>query len=296
VPRQVARGVWRVAEPGHVNSWLVEGSERAALVDSGLGLFSIREVCERLTDKPVEVVNTHSHFDHIGGDHEFEQVAIHEAGVAQLARETDPAMLTEYLLSIQGMHEGSVELAEMDRGQFAFLVTPDELVRSLPEDFDGEWRIGPVEATRALHDGDRFDLGDRSLRVIRTQGHSPDGICLLLEDAGVLFTGDTVTSGVIWAHQVESDLPAFVGSTALLAGLEGEVSLVCMGHHLRSEAEPAFLAEVAEAFAGIASGALHGRPAEDEFGDPALLVEHGRVMVYLPDPARPRSGLFDEWE
>jgi len=34
-------GVWLVGEPGHVNSWLIQGSERDVLLDTGLGLADI---------------------------------------------------------------------------------------------------------------------------------------------------------------------------------------------------------------------------------------------------------------
>lgn len=296
--RRVHEGVWRVAEPGHVNSWLVEGEDRAVLIDSGLGLLSIRRECERVTDKSVEVVNTHAHFDHIGGDREFDAIAIHEKGVKQLARATDPAMLQDYVAAIPEIARTSRELAAANREGRNFLITPDEISRELPEGFDpASWRIGPVAATRALRDGDRIDLGGgRKLEVIHTPGHTPDSICLLLEDEGFLFTGDTVNSGPLWAHQLEGDVPVFARSTAKLAEREGDVRLVCMGHHLRAIAEPAFLSEVADVFSLIVDGRLQGVPAEDDFGDAALLVESGRVMVYLPDPSRKTSGPYDEWE
>jgi len=290
VPRRVAEGVWRVSEPGHVNSWLVEGSDRATLVDSGLGLFSIREECERLTDKPVGVVNTHSHYDHIGGNKEFVDIAIQAEGVAQIAIPVDDEMLRSYVEMIPAMHQAFGSLATKDRELFAFLMTSDERVRDLPEDFDPtSWHIPAVEASRSLSDGDLIDLGDRVLRAIHTPGHNPDSICLLLENEGIMFTGDTVVSGVIYAHMEDSDLEEFVRSTARLAEMESDVRLLCMGHHLRPIAEGAFLSEVADAFQGIQAGAVRTTPAEDDFGYPALLAEHGRVMVYLPDPARPHD-------
>lgn len=282
-PRRVAEGIWRVSEPGHVNSWLVEGANRAALIDSGLGVFSIRSECERLTDKPVTVVNTHSHYDHIGGNREFDEIAIHEKGVAEIAEPQDDAMLRSYLEMIPRMQKDFASLAVTDRELFAFLMTPDERVRGLPDGFDPtSWHIPGVDASRALSDGDAIDLGDRELRVMHTPGHNPDSVCLLLEGEGVMFTGDTVVSGVIYSHMEDSDPRAFWLSTARLAEMEGRVRLLCMGHHFRPIAEGAYLAEVAEAFAAIDAGTADVSPSEDDFGYPALLAEHGRVMVYLP--------------
>ena len=65
--RELERGVWLVAEPVHVNCFLVAGRERAVLIDSGLGIADIRPIVESLTDLDVMVANTHHHWDHVGG-------------------------------------------------------------------------------------------------------------------------------------------------------------------------------------------------------------------------------------
>src|SRR5262249_57607595 len=75
--RELPDGVFLIAEPPHVNSFLVVGDERAALIDSGMGIGRIRPVAESLTDRPIEVVNTHYHWDHSGGNQEFARSAIH---------------------------------------------------------------------------------------------------------------------------------------------------------------------------------------------------------------------------
>lgn len=294
--RKVAPGVWRVSEPGHVNAWLVEGSERAVLIDSGLGLFSIAEVVRGLTKRPVAVLNTHSHFDHVGGNQEFDDIAIHEQGVAQLAIAAPRSLLDGYVPFIPAMNAELTEIIQRDRDSDAFMFTPDEWIRTLPEGFDAaSWNIPAVKATRSLHDGDRIGLGGRTLEVLHTPGHSPDSACLLLAEDMILFTGDTVCSGRIWAHQTEGNVGDFARSTARLAELADDVRLVCMGHHLRPVIEGVFLSEVAEAFAAVVAGDVSPEPARDEFDDPALLASHGRVEIYLPDPARVRSGVFDEW-
>ncbi len=47
--------------------YLLIGSERGLLIDTGLGICNIYEAVKRLTDKPVTAVATHIHWDHIGG-------------------------------------------------------------------------------------------------------------------------------------------------------------------------------------------------------------------------------------
>lgn len=54
--------------------YLLEGDERALLIDTGYGFGNLRAYVERLTTKPLLVVNTHGHLDHVGGNGEFEAV------------------------------------------------------------------------------------------------------------------------------------------------------------------------------------------------------------------------------
>jgi glyoxylase-like metal-dependent hydrolase (beta-lactamase superfamily II) len=62
---EVEPGVHLVAEPGHVLSWLVGGSDRCVLVDTGLGLADIAAAIEPVAAAPTIVVNSHVHFDHV---------------------------------------------------------------------------------------------------------------------------------------------------------------------------------------------------------------------------------------
>jgi len=54
--------------------YLLEGREKALLLDTGYGVGNLRAFAERLTDKPVIVANTHFHPDHAAGNGEFERV------------------------------------------------------------------------------------------------------------------------------------------------------------------------------------------------------------------------------
>src|SRR4051812_40723489 len=77
-------GVTLVSEP-HIhpflrcNVWLVQGSTRSLVVDTALGLRPLRHLAERELDGPLLAVATHAHGDHVGGLHEFDDRAIHEA-------------------------------------------------------------------------------------------------------------------------------------------------------------------------------------------------------------------------
>ena len=59
---------------GTENMYLLEGDEKALLIDTGYGVGNLRAYVEKLTDKPIVVANTHYHPDHAAGNGEFEQV------------------------------------------------------------------------------------------------------------------------------------------------------------------------------------------------------------------------------
>lgn len=102
--RSIGPGVWVIQEPigriaPHfdvtvVNMYLVEGSDRAALIDSGMGIGDIAEVCRTLTDKPVINICTHGHWDHVGGTHRFAERLIHTAEAARLTQSYDVGQIT----------------------------------------------------------------------------------------------------------------------------------------------------------------------------------------------------------
>lgn len=289
--REVASGVWLLAEPSHVNTWLVEGSERAVLLDTGLGVAPIRPVAKSLTSLPVSVVNTHYHFDHTGGNHEFDEIAIHEVGAPLLEHEVPREILDAYMGYTDRLIAASEAYRALDR-DFFHLLTPDSNPVALPEGFDpSTWSITPTTATRTLSDGEVVELGERSLRVIHTPGHTADCICLLDERDGILFGGDTINTGPIYAQFPDSDISAFAASTARLAELENDVRFLVVHHFGRVVAEPRLLREIAAGFAQIEQGDVELVQTRDCIDTPVLEAQFGSFSVLLPDPTAPERTL-----
>jgi glyoxylase-like metal-dependent hydrolase (beta-lactamase superfamily II) len=280
--RELHPGVWLVAEPSHVNSWLVAGDDRAVLLDTGLGIVPIRPVAEALTDRPVSVLNTHAHFDHIGGNHEFEEIAIHELGAAPLEHEPPSALLADYVAYTRRLLAVADAYRRTDRA-FLHLLSPDSDPRPFPEEFDpANWRILASHPTRTLRDGDTVDLGGRTLAVLHTPGHSPDSISLLDEHAGLLFAGDTINTGPIYAQLPDSDLAEFAASTRRLADLRHDVRSVLVHHFGRVAVEPAFLTSVAEAFEQLCTAPQLSVEATDCLGRDVREVRFAGFSVLLP--------------
>jgi glyoxylase-like metal-dependent hydrolase (beta-lactamase superfamily II) len=84
---EVEPGIHAIEEPFHVErvkSYLVTGEDRAILVDTGMGVANIRDEVGRLTGLPVTVINSHAHWDHIGGNALFDDILIHPAEADEL--------------------------------------------------------------------------------------------------------------------------------------------------------------------------------------------------------------------
>ena len=75
--KQLNDHLYLIDDAGDSTCYLVVGEEKALLIDSVNGYEDLKAVVRELTDKPVEVVNTHGHCDHIYGNVYFEEAWLH---------------------------------------------------------------------------------------------------------------------------------------------------------------------------------------------------------------------------
>ena len=164
------------------NMWHVRGRDRDLLVDSGMGVVSLRTWVPLVTEKTCLAIASHTHFDHIGCHHEFPDRLVHGAEADLLAHPT---------------RDGS--LADMYVSDEMFTRLPPEPYRSTA------YAVRGAPATRIVADGDIIDLGDRCFEVLHTPGHSPGGIALWEAATGILFSGDVVYDGPLVEDNYHSD-------------------------------------------------------------------------------------------
>ena len=82
---QINENSWRIEDSG-VRCFLLTGSEKALLIDSGRELHTARDIAESLTALPVSLLNTHADGDHIGSNGQFESFYMHPAEEAHYRR------------------------------------------------------------------------------------------------------------------------------------------------------------------------------------------------------------------
>jgi glyoxylase-like metal-dependent hydrolase (beta-lactamase superfamily II) len=117
--------------------------------------------------------------------------------------------------------------------------------------------------------------------VLHTPGHSPDSICLLDERNGLLFGGDTINTGPIYAQLEDSDVEAFARSTRRLADLGDAVGRVFVCHFMRVDNPPGLLGEIADGFARLVEGSAPLRDNADCLGYPVreACFDHFSIFV-----------------
>jgi glyoxylase-like metal-dependent hydrolase (beta-lactamase superfamily II) len=234
-----ARGVFAIYEPHQaeeVISYLIVGEHGALLFDTGMGISDIQRVTAELTKRPIIVLNSHTHNDHVGGNWQFNTIY---------------GMDTDFT---RNNARGSREDAQAE-------ITFDQICGALPAGFDAKsYATRPWKITAYTHDGDRFDLGGRTLEVIATPGHTRDAISLIDRSNGLLFTGDTYYPAPIWLFRPETDLDAYAKSIRRLATLAPQITLV-LGAHNIPVASPSVLSQLVAAFDAVRAGKVRPVPA-----------------------------------
>lgn len=75
---QIDPNTWRI-EDGGVRFFLLAGTEKALLIDSGMNIHNAREIVSGLTGLPLSLLNTHADRDHIGSNAQFDRCYMHPA-------------------------------------------------------------------------------------------------------------------------------------------------------------------------------------------------------------------------
>ena len=234
-------------------SYLVIGTDKAFIVDTGTGIGDLKNLVSELTQLPVAVINTHIHWDQVGNNSQFDKILIYNSleSITKLYTGYDNSFLQGHILG-------------------------DSVWKPLPESIDpATWKIPQAKPTDLVDEGMIIDLGDRPIEVIHSPGHSPDSICLLDKKNRLLFCGDFFYSGPLYAFEEDVNIQDYIASLETLLKRIDEFNYLCPSHNepmVRSD----ILLKVRDAFNDIMRG--KGRYEESEnlrryyFGDFDVII------------------------
>jgi len=165
----------------YTNMYLIIGSKKALLIDTGCGLFPLKPLVNQLIwNQELIVINTHSHFDHRGANNEFPTVYIHEKEEKALRIPMDVSWLKD---------------------------SPEKRVKRFEIN---NYKFLPSQNVVGVKEGHEFDLGMIKVKTYHTPGHS-EGSISIVTNKGELFMGDTAHYGAMYLPK-RKELPIILDS------------------------------------------------------------------------------------
>ncbi len=188
--REVLPGIFLMDEAHEATGYLVIGRDRACVIDTMNGYNDLYQAVRKLTDKPLTVVNTHGHPDHIFGNMYFQEAFLHPA---------------------------DRELAGSFAEDPGFLAMLKDHHASFPP-------------FRDILPGDIIDLGGRTLEVFPLPGHTAGSILLLLREDRVLFTGDSINHHLWMQLDGCLTMKQFLNELDKVMFLQDQADIILHGH------------------------------------------------------------------
>lgn len=182
-------GYYRIGSPEAVFCYVVIGTEKAMLIDTGYAYGDMNAAVRSITDKPLYIVNTHGHLDHACGNAQFEEKVYINKKDIELCR----AHTCE-----QNRRES------IERAKHSVHYEIGEEYNALPEGFDEAWycSLGTGNIVE-VEDGDIFELGGATMKIVETPGHTRGGISVWYKEKNLVFVGDA-TGMFVWLFAEET--------------------------------------------------------------------------------------------
>lgn len=193
--------VTRLWDVSRTAMYLVEGSERALLIDTGVGVGDLREAVNAVTDKPVTVVLTHGHVDHACGAGAFDTVYLHPADL--------PLYGIHSRMEVRQGYVGGAANSGADPAAIAAVREAD---------------YQPTKAAQTLlplEVGMTFDLGGETAEIFAAPGHTPGSVAVLLRQARMLILGDACNG---FTFLFDESCPSVARYREMLLGLQEQTA------------------------------------------------------------------------
>lgn len=201
---------------GEVHQYLLIGTEKALLIDTGCGFSDIPTAVRELTSLPLIVANTHAHQDHAHGNHLYDKVMLSSRDLEVFEQQND----YDYLMNL------------LIRDGAKYLDMPKEEVPDFCRKFGHDFCMAYPSVHYDLPKDRTIDLGDRLIKIIETPGHTPGHVSFLDVEKKRLFAGDLIFSWGICLHFPHCSLADECASLKKVKALvdQGTVTEIYTGH------------------------------------------------------------------
>lgn len=179
---QFKKNTWEIDEFDCASLYLLIGTEKAMLIDCGMGIGDLRTAVERMTDKPLYVVISHGHVDHTGNARQFKEIWINPKDKGAPIP--------------QSLEKRKYDVRRIAKRQKGSIGGAYSMFRLYPYDIDVDLRDEaelPMPVIHDMYDGEQFDLGGgRIVTAYDCPGHSKGEMVFLDEQTRSLFCGDAL--------------------------------------------------------------------------------------------------------
>ena len=211
--------------------YLFEGTEKAILLDTGLGFGNIKEYVQGLTRLPYDVILSHGHHDHIGGSFLYESAYINPKDIPVFKEYGDMKMRSRSLKYMADEHN-------LSKNDFV----PTREIELLP-----------------INHGDLFELGGQTIEVIEAPGHTPGTLCFLLREKRILFSGDACNNCSYLFMRESLPIQEYQKTVRMLLDRGEEYDRVLLSHW-RSEVPKSIIQDVYDCCTDIMEGNADDEP------------------------------------
>lgn len=201
---RVSRHLTRIITPCGVCMYLVEGTQRAALLDTGFGFGDLKGYVQSLTDKPCDVLLSHGHLDHAGGAGQFETVYLNPKDWE--------------LVKWHATRERRISDVEHGPGGMPDGVTAEDFLPS---------RTAPY---LPLEEGDDFDLGGVTVKPIAAIGHTAGSLIFLIPEDRVAVFGDACGEHTLLLFAESVPIAQYREGLCHVRSFEGQYDTVLRNH------------------------------------------------------------------
>ena len=216
---QFKKDTWEIDEFDCASMFLLIGTEKAMLIDCGMGIGDLRGAVEMLTDKPILLVLSHGHIDHTGNVRQFGEAWIHPADAQMPMPES--------------LERRRSDIEHIARRQKSCIGAPYTMFHLYPYDILTDVREPGVDekmpVLHELQDGMEFDLGGgRIVTAYACPGHTAGEMVFLDNQTRTLIAGDALNYNLgVGAVPLETTLRAM----KRLKDLGSEYDSIYNGHH-----------------------------------------------------------------